>query len=191
MSDSAEIDEAKAILNNHLEYHKMRKTLERYAILEMVMTTEGHHSADQYVELMPKSFTVSRATMYTTLQMFDEIGILTSHQVHGITLYERAYKVTPHHHYICTECHTITDLIAPEIDKVLSSTRTPKFSKMRNSAYIYGLCTYCKAKIAKRRKKYERMLEQERTESTPRDEVRIAKIGEELGKVAEELGIGH
>ncbi len=190
MAYLSDLDEAKAILTHHLEHYKMRKTPERYAILEMVLKTKGHHSTEQYVELMPKDFSVSRATMYTTLQLFDEIGILVSHQVHGTTLYERAFKVDTHHHYICTECKEMWDFKDSTVDKVLNQITTPKFSKMRNSAYIYGLCAKCKAKIAKQKKKIERQLEKERLESIPRDELRIAKIGEQLTKVAEEMGIG-
>ena len=42
----------------------MRKTGERYAILDVVMQMRGHHSADQILAMMPEKFPVSRATMY-------------------------------------------------------------------------------------------------------------------------------
>ena len=104
-------DAPRDILDRYIaEQGGMRKTGERYAILNVVMQMKGHYTADQILEMMPEKFPVSRSTMYSTLTLLVKCGLLYNHQTDGATLYECAYKVPVHHHYICTGCNKIWDL---------------------------------------------------------------------------------
>ena len=162
----------------------MRKTPERYAILDVVMKMKGHHSADQILDMMPETFHVSRATMYSTLTLLVKCGLLYNHQTEGATLYECAYKVPAHHHYICTGCNKIWDLKDSSIERTVSKAKTPRFKKLRCSTYIYGLCNICQAKLARLKKKLEQ--EKKRQDATmTREEKRFAQIGRELSMAAE------
>ena len=169
------------ILTKFMTEQRMRKTPERYAILDVVMGMEGHHSADKILAMMPDSFHVSRGTMYSTLALLVECGLLYNHQMDGATLYERAYNVPTHHHYICTGCNKIWDLRDTSIEQAASKVRTPRFKKMRCSTYIYGICNICQAKLARLKKK----LEKEKQAGMTREEKRFAQINEELAKAAE------
>lgn len=182
-------NEARAILTQYIEEKKMRKTPERYAILDVVLETSGHYSAEKFQALMPSDFPVSRPTVYSTLQLLEELHIVRSHQLNGITLYEKSIGVAPHHHYICTECGEITDLIDQKIDYIISIAKTPRFSKEIGVAYIYGLCSKCKSVVNKKKKKEMR----ERETNMSREEKRFAKISKDLAKIASDLakvGIG-
>jgi len=159
----------------------MRKTPERYAILDVVMQMKGHHSADQILEMMPDKFPVSRATMYSTLSLLVQCGLVYNHQTEGATLYECAYKVPSHHHYICTGCGKIWDLKDVSIEKAASKVKTPRFKKLRCSTYIYGICNICQAKLARLKKKMEK---ERKNASMTREEKRFAQIDEELSKAA-------
>ena len=161
----------------------MRKTPERYAILDVVMQMKGHNSADQIQAMMPDNFYVSKGSIYNTLKLLVECGLVQTHQVEGITLYENAYGVKPHHHYICTGCGKIWDLRSEQIDEVTSKVKTPKFKKIRCTTYIYGLCNLCMAKLARMKKK----IEKEKQENMTREEARFARIDEELQKASEWL----
>ncbi|MBQ6964402.1 MAG: transcriptional repressor [Bacteroidaceae bacterium] len=169
------------ILTRFMTEKKMRKTPERYAILDVVMQMKGHHSADEVWGMMPESFHVSRGTIYSTLALLVECGLLYNHQLENAMLYERAYRVPAHHHYICTGCGKIWDLQDDSIEQVASKVRTPKFKKMRCNTYIYGVCNICQAKLARLKKK---MAKAQQTTMT-REERRFAKIDEELSKAAE------
>ena len=169
------------ILTQYMQQQQMRKTPERYAILDVVMQMKGHNSADQILAMMPDSFPVSRGTMYSTLALLVECGLLFNHQMEGATLYERAYRVPSHHHYICTGCNKMWDLQDSSLEEAASKVRTPKFKKMRCSTYIYGLCNICQAKLARLKKK----MEKEKEASMTREEKRFARINEELAKAAE------
>lgn len=182
-------EEAAAILTRHIEMKQMRKTPERYAILDVVLQMKGHHSVEEIQEMMPSQFPVSKPTVYSTMEILDELKIVQSHQLNGLKLYERAIGVRPHHHYVCRSCGTITDLIDKQIDYVLGNAKTPRFSKDIGIAYIFGLCSKCKAVINKRKKKEEK----ERLANMSREEKRFAQIDKDLANMAEELkkvGIG-
>ncbi len=169
------------ILTSYMQEQQMRKTPERYAILEVVMGMEGHNSADQILAMMPKDFHVSRGSIYNTLHLLVECGLVYTHQIDGLTLYEKAFGCEPHHHYICTGCNRIWDVYDQHIEQVASQVRTPKFKKIRCSAYIYGLCNVCMAKLSRMRKR----MEKERLANMTREEIRFARIDEELAKAAE------
>lgn len=159
----------------------MRKTPERYAILDTVIQTKGHNSADQILAMMPSNFHVSRGTMYSTLALLVECGLAYSHQIDGITLYENACGNPAHHHYICTGCHKIWDLHDEALERAATQAKTPRFKKLRSNTYIYGICNICQAKLARLRKKLER----EKQANMSREELRFARIDEELAKIAE------
>ena len=175
--------EAKNILTHYIEMKKMRKTPERFAILDAILNMTGHHTVEEIQSMMPDDFPVSRPTIYTTMQMLDELGIVVSHQLNGTTLYEKAIGVKPHHHYVCTSCGMIKDLVDSHIDYILNNAKTPRFSKQLSMAYIFGLCSTCKAVINKRKKKEQKILEAQMS----REEKRFAQIDKDLEKIAEEM----
>jgi len=176
-------EEARAILTRHIEEKKMRKTPERFAVLDIVLNMEGHHSVEEIQALMPNDFPVSRPTVYSTMEMLEELKIVMGHQMKGTRLYEKAIGRKPHHHYICTNCGEITDLVDKQIDYVLGIAKTPRFSKDISIAYIFGLCTKCKAVINKKKKKEER----ERLANMSREEKRFMQIDKDLAQMAKEL----
>lgn len=178
------IDRAKDVLTQYMQEQNMRKTPERYAILETVMKMKGHNSADKILTLMPDSFHVSRATVYSTLQLLVECGLVFNHQINGIVLYEKAFECEPHNHTICNGCGKMSDLIDDTVMQTAMKIKTPRFKKMRSSTYIYGICNVCQAKLARMKKK----MEQERKANMTSEEIRFARINEELAKMAELLG---
>ncbi len=169
------------ILTRFMTEQQMRKTPERYAILNVVMNMDGHNSADQILEMMPDDFHVSRGSVYNTLHLLVECGLVFTHQIQGVTLYEKAYGISQHHHYICNGCNKIWDLYDTQIEQVASKVRTPRFKKIRCTTYIYGLCNLCQAKLARMKKKQEKEMKANMT----REEIRFARIDEELAKAAE------
>lgn len=169
------------ILTRFMMENQMRKTPERYAILEVVMKMKGHHSTDHIHAMMPEHFHVSRGTMYSTLALLVECGLLHSHQIDGTTLYECAYQMPVHHHYICNGCHKIWDLKDLSIEQAVSKVKTPRFKKIRCNTYIYGICNICQAKLARMKKKMER----EQAANMTREEKRFARIHDDLAKAAE------
>lgn len=180
-TESTASESPRDILTRFMTEQGMRKTPERYAILDVVMQMKGHHSADEILTMMPEDFHVSRGTIYSTLALLTECGLAYNHQMEGATLYEYAYGKPAHHHYICTGCNKIWDLQDSSIELAASKVKTPRFKKLRCSTYIYGICNICQAKLARLKKK----MEKEKEDSMTREEKRFARINEDLAKAAE------
>ena len=168
--------EAKQILDQYIEGLGKRKTPERYVIMDLVLKTEGHHSADDIYAMLPDNYPISRATIYSTLSLLDDAGLVYSHQINGKTLYESAFEVEPHHHYVCRGCGKIWDFNDTNVTEAASACRTPRFHKLRSSLYIYGICNACYARIYRLKKK----LEKQKLEKMTEEEKRFARISEEL-----------
>ena len=172
---------AKEILDRYIEEQGKRKTPERHVVLDIVQKMKGHHSADEIYAMMPDKYPISRATVFSTMNLLDEVGLVYSHQVGGKTLYENAYCVEPHHHYICKGCDKIWDLKSAKVTEAAAECRTPRFRKIHSTLYIYGLCDVCGARIYRLKKK----LEKEREAKMTREEKRFARIDVELSEAAE------
>lgn len=159
MEHVANNDEAYNLLTQYLEETGCRKTQERYAILNAVSKVEKHFTSDELYDYMKDVFRVSRATVYSTLELLSKVGILDKHQFLNVVRYEYSLGVKPHSHQICSECGSVKDVFSDEIDKSVSSIKLKRFRVRRYDMYIYGICTSCATKI--RRAKSKKMQKSE------------------------------
>ena len=72
---------ARAAFTEYLRVKKLRKTPERYAILDKVCQINGHFGIDElYTSVIADGFYVSKATLYNTIELFTKCGIVRKHQ---------------------------------------------------------------------------------------------------------------
>lgn len=95
---------------HRLEQHGIRASAQRAAIAQWVLTTESHPSADQvWTEVKKTLPMVSRATVYNTLKLFVEKGLLRELVLApGFVVYDP--KMEAHHHFIEDETGAIHDV---------------------------------------------------------------------------------
>lgn len=129
-----------------LNSKQLRKTPERFEILNCVMDCKGHFDADLlYKMLEEKGYHVSRATVYNTIELLCSAGIVRkllfdTHQAR----YELAEKT--HSHLVCTQCGEIREVDLDGIDSKLASISFNNFSPAYVSTCIYGICEACLTK---------------------------------------------
>jgi len=84
--------------------HGVRPTLQRIKIAKLLFAANDHFSAEQVVRMVGQGENyVSRATVYNTLSLFRESGLVRQLVVDtGKIFYDS--NTTPHHHYY--DCRT-------------------------------------------------------------------------------------
>ncbi|MDE6755220.1 MAG: transcriptional repressor [Muribaculaceae bacterium] len=129
-----------------LKFRKLRKTPERFEILRMAIEFDGHFDVDLlYNSMEKKGYHVSRATIYNTLELLSECGIVRkllfdTHQAR----FEIAEQT--HSHLICTNCGDIIEIDLECIDKNIQAMQFNGFSPSYVSTCIYGVCSKCMEK---------------------------------------------
>lgn len=147
----------RGLLASSLERYNMRKTPERFAILDAVYSFDSHFSLnDLNGRLEEMSFPVSRATLYNTINLFIKMRLVIYHRTLNKTLFEASYQENNHCHQICTICGKVTELKAPLVDDAVDKTSFRRFHKEGYSLYVYGTCSSCQTKIKRRAKSIEK-----------------------------------
>ncbi len=93
-----------------LREHGIQPTPQRIAVAEFVLHTKTHPSADEiWAKVRDRSPTLSRATVYNTLNLFARKGLLGTQPLReGIIAFDP--RVEPHHHFIDEKSGRVFDV---------------------------------------------------------------------------------
>ena len=140
MDNTAILDEVKKILNKHLEIKGLRKTPERYAIIDEIYSFNKHFSADElYSKMINKKYRVSRATIYNTLDLLVSIELVTRHVFKdNIALFEKSFGFRQHDHVILDN-DEIIEFCDPRIQSIKNTVEEMFNVKIKShSLYFFG-----------------------------------------------------
>ncbi|MDR0420580.1 MAG: transcriptional repressor [Prevotellaceae bacterium] len=148
MKPSKEKDSVMNIFISYLKRKGYRKTHERFAILDEIYSISGHFDVESLYEKMKnKKYAVSIATLYNTIELLLECGLIKKHQFgENTSRYEKSFKGGNHDHLICTACGEVVEFWNPAVKEIQeAATVSTGFEVNYHALYFYGLCPKCKS----------------------------------------------
>jgi Fur family ferric uptake transcriptional regulator len=146
VSYSSMID-AQRTSDTRLEQAGLRATRQRLLVLE-TLAAEPHDATAQeiYARLRQSGEPVGLATVYRTLSLLSEHGVVDefAHRP-GETCY-RLCGEGHHHHLVCASCHGVAELEGCKVDEWLGkAAREHGFAPTGHTLEVTGLCADCQA----------------------------------------------
>jgi Fur family transcriptional regulator, peroxide stress response regulator len=122
----------------------VKLTHQRLEIFREVASSLAHPDAETvFRAVQPRMPTVSLDTVYRTLWMLNDLGLLT-------TLGPRRDRVRfdanleRHHHYVCVRCGLVRDFESAELDALPVPTAVKHFGRVLDAHFeVRGLCEGC------------------------------------------------
>ncbi len=131
-------------LYGYLAGKGLRKTSQRDAIIDAAFGTREHFNAEELLTMARKiDISVSRATVYRTLPLLVESGLLRELDLGGETkIYDPNFLEHPtHNHLVCVDCRKIIEFEDPNMELLENCiTRRLGFSPTNKMVKIEAHC---------------------------------------------------
>ena len=138
-----QLDVVRGCYLDYLRERNLRQTQERLSVFEAVYDTADHFDADElFLRLKREEGTVSRATVYNTLELLVDCNLVVRHQFgNKQAKYERSYSFWQHDHLICEECNHLFEFCDPRIQSIRDMvTEIFGLEISRHSLNMFGHC---------------------------------------------------
>jgi len=123
--------------------HGWKLTPQRIAIVEYVSNALHHPTAEDICIHVNERFPMtSRATVYNTLHLLRDYGLLQEINEAGVIRFDP--NIREHHHFICTGCGSVRD-IPQELVSIVFSADATDFEPNDIEVVVRGRCVVCKS----------------------------------------------
>jgi len=150
--DEKVIGEVLKIFSTYLEKNGLRKTPERFAILEEIYRRTDHFDAEAlYIHMKTQNYRVSRATVYNTLELLVSCDLVRKHQFgKNLAQFEKSFGFKQHDHAVCIETGNVFEFCDPRIQQIKETiSELLGFEITHHSLTFYGYSKEAKEKSNK------------------------------------------
>jgi Fur family peroxide stress response transcriptional regulator len=122
-------------------------TPQRLAIYQVLANTKAHPSAEMiFTQLQPSYPTMSLATVYKTIEILKEIGLVQILNV-GEDSFRYDANINSHCHICCMSCGRVDDLEGIDSDDFVAKVADKtEYQLSGQQFYFYGVCPECSQK---------------------------------------------
>jgi Fur family transcriptional regulator, peroxide stress response regulator len=140
--DNLQLNNAMLKTHNYLRQFSIKPSVQRSAVMDFLLKNRTHPTIDEiYSALSPMMPTLSKTTVYNTLDLFVERGA-----VRALAIDEKNARydvdISAHAHFLCRNCGAICDIF----DLKPTLFQLPETSKLKiDSVEIsyFGICESC------------------------------------------------
>jgi Fur family ferric uptake transcriptional regulator len=129
-----------------LRAHGVRVTGQRLEVLEELAQERDDVTAQVlWRRLRERGSQTGLATVYRTLSLLHEKGVIDALSHHGTELCYRLCNDTHHHHMVCSSCHRVVEIDSCGLDGWLADIAAHHdFSVTDHTVEITGICDSCR-----------------------------------------------
>jgi Fur family ferric uptake transcriptional regulator len=134
-----------AHLSNTLLDKGYRLTRARLSILDGLVASEGHVSADDLADIVHESDPmVGRMTVYRTLDLLTELGLIRPVYQGSAAAHYILMDNGHHHHLVCSACNQVIEFEQCVLREIEQTVRDHyQFEIQGHLLEIYGRCLDC------------------------------------------------
>jgi Fur family ferric uptake transcriptional regulator len=137
-----------------LEIRGEKLTEPRRVLVRHIFDSHKHFDADELVrDLHDAHRAVSRSTVYRTLRLLVEAGMLRELRLTNRTVFEHDDGYPSHDHLHCSECNTVIEFNNDEVRKLREAVSLQHgFRPVGHRFVITGICPACSRARSPRRR---------------------------------------
>ncbi|MFN2155004.1 MAG: Fur family transcriptional regulator [Anaerolineae bacterium] len=123
-----------------------RLTAQRRLILQVLEESTGHLDADTlYDRVKARDPDVSLATVYRTLALLREMGLVEEHRLGQDHGHYEAVRQEPHYHFTCLRCDKVIEFDTPLVAQIVQALCEQEGVRVTSThLHVSGYCPQCR-----------------------------------------------
>ena len=124
-------------------------TPQRLAVYDALSSTKSHPNAEMLYNMLQPSYpTMSLATVYKTMDILAELGLIQVLNV-GEDSYRYDAETASHPHIRCTECNRVDDIFNFQDEGLMNGVEAKtSYQLTGRQLYFFGRCPHCQEKAS-------------------------------------------
>jgi len=133
-----------------LRHSGNRLTPQRLLVLSTIAGSHHHIGIDEIYKASKAIYPyLDLATVYRTIHLFRDVGVITEIGVGDRHTYELRTRDGQHHHMLCTKCENTFSLSPHYLESFRASlVKDFNFEPDLDNFAVAGICTDCKSKLS-------------------------------------------